>query len=139
MLKEFKEFALKGNLVDMATGIVIGAAFSTVVKSLVEDVLMPPLGMLMGGVDFANLFLVIKEGVTAAPYLSVDAATEAGAVIIRYGAFINNIITFVIVALAIFVVIKGMNKMKKEKEAEAEAEVDVQAELLTEIRDLLKK
>jgi large conductance mechanosensitive channel protein len=142
MFKELKEFALKGNIVDMATGIIIGAAFSTVVKSLVDDVIMPPIGLLMGGVDFSNLFFVIKEGVAAAPYATVEAANEAGAVIVKWGMFVNNVITFAIVALAVFMLIKGMNKMKKEQEeAEAEAapEVDEQVELLSEIRDLLKK
>ncbi len=140
MFKEFKEFAMKGSLVDMATGIIIGAAFGTVVKSLVDDVLMPPIGMLMGGVDFSNLFAVIKEGATAAPYASVEAAAEAGAVTINYGVFINNIISFLVVALAIFFVIKAVNKAKREEEQEeAPAEPPATEVLLGEIRDLLKK
>ncbi len=138
MFKEFKEFAMKGSLVDMATGIIIGAAFGTVVKSLVDDILMPPIGMLMGGVDFSNMFAVIKEGATAAPYASVEAAAEAGAVTVNYGLFINNIISFIVVALAIFFVIKAVNKAKREEE-EAPAEPPAQEVLLGEIRDLLKK
>ena len=120
MLKEFKEFAMKGNMLDMATGIVIGAAFGTVIKSLVADVVMPPIGLLLGGVDFANLFAVLKEGAAvAAPYASLAAAQEAGAVTLNYGAFINNIIAFVIVAFAIFMLIRGVNKSKREEEAPA--------------------
>ncbi len=134
----FKEFAMKGSLVDMATGIIIGAAFGTVIKSLVDDILMPPIGMLMGGVDFANMFAVIKEGATPAPYASVEAAAEAGAVTMNYGVFINNIISFLIVALAIFFVIKAVNKAKREEE-EALEEPPATEVLLGEIRDLLKR
>jgi large conductance mechanosensitive channel len=118
MLKEFKEFAMRGNVVDMAVGIVIGAAFGTIVKSFVSDVLMPPIGLAMGGVDFSNLFLVLKAGVEiAGPYASLTAAQEAGAVTVNYGAFINTIISFVIVAFALFLVIKAMNTMKREEPA----------------------
>ena len=121
MLKEFKEFAMRGNVVDMAVGIVIGAAFGTIVKSLVADVLMPPIGLLMGGVDFTNLFMVVKEGAVAGPFETLANAKAAGAVTINYGVFINTIISFLIVAFAIFMVIKGMNSMKKQEE-EAPAE-----------------
>ena len=138
MFKEFKEFALKGSLVDMATGIIIGAAFGTVVTSLVEDILMPPIGMLMGGVDFSNLFAVIKEGATPAPYASIEAAANAGAVTVNYGMFINNIISFLVVAMAIFFVIKAVNKAKRAEE-EAPSEPPANEVLLAEIRDLLKK
>ena len=138
MFKEFKEFAMKGSLVDMATGIIIGAAFGTVVSSLVEDILMPPIGMLMGGVDFANLFAVIQEGATPAPYSTVEAAANAGAVTINYGMFLNNIISFIVVAFAIFMVIKAVNKAKREEE-EAPSEPPANEVLLAEIRDLLKK
>lgn len=117
MWKDFKEFAMKGNVVDMAVGIIIGAAFGTIVKSLVADVIMPPIGLLLGGVDFANLFFVIKQGATAGPYETVAAAKEAGAVTINYGVFINTIISFLIVAFAIFLLIKQLSKMKKEEEA----------------------
>jgi len=118
MLKEFKEFAMKGSVLDMAIGIVIGGAFSPIVKSLVDDVLMPPIGMLMGGVDFANMFAILKEGAKAAgPYDSLAAAQEAGAVTVNYGAFINTIVTFVIVAFAIFMMVKSINRWKQEEEA----------------------
>ena len=116
MLKEFKEFAMRGNVVDMAVGIVIGAAFGTIVKSLVADVLMPPIGLLMGGVDFSNLFIIVKEGSVAGPFETLANAHAAGAVTINYGVFINTIISFLIVAFAIFMVIKGMNSMKKQEE-----------------------
>jgi len=114
--KEFKEFIMRGNVVDMAVGIIIGAAFGAIVKSFVADVLMPPIGMLLGNVDFANLFLVLKEGATAGPYASLDAAKEAGAVAISYGVFINTIINFLIVAFAIFLFIRSVNNMKKKEE-----------------------
>jgi len=114
MLKEFKEFAMKGNVVDMAVGIIIGGAFGTIVKSLVDDVLMPPIGLILGGVDFSNFFLVLKDGAAAvAPYASLAAAKTAGAVSINYGQFVNSVISFLIVAFALFMVIKAMNKVKK--------------------------
>ena len=121
MFKEFKEFAMRGNVVDMAVGIVIGAAFGTIVKSLVADILMPPIGLLMGGVDFSNLFIIVKEGSVAGPFATLADAQAAGAVTVNYGVFINTIISFLIVAFAIFMVIKGMNSMKKQEE-EAPAE-----------------
>ena len=118
MLKEFKDFAMRGNVVDMAVGIIIGAAFGTIVKSLVADVIMPPIGLLLGDVDFANLFAVIKQGATAAgPYATVAAAQKAGAVTINYGAFINTVISFVIVAFAVFLLVRNINRLKKEEEA----------------------
>ncbi len=117
MLKEFKDFAMRGNVVDMAVGIIIGAAFGTIVKSLVADVLMPPIGLLLGGVDFSNLFLTIKQGATAGPFSTIAEAQKAGAVTINYGMFINTIISFLIVAFAIFMVIKGLNSLKREEEA----------------------
>ena len=118
MLKEFKEFAMKGSVLDMAIGIVIGGAFSPIVKSLVDDILMPPIGMLLGGVDFGNMFAVIREGADAAgPYDTLTAAQEAGAVTINYGVFINTIITFLIVAFAIFIMVKNINRWKREEEA----------------------
>lgn len=119
MCEEFKKFAMRGNVVDMAVGIVIGGAFALIVSSLVADVIMPPIGMLLGGVDFANLFTVLKEGSTPAPYPSVAAANEAGAVTINYGAFINTIVSFIIVAFAIFMVVRGMNRMQEQQEAPA--------------------
>jgi len=117
MFKEFKEFAMRGNVVDMAVGIVIGAAFGTIVKSFVADVLMPPIGMLMGGVDFSNLFAVIKAGDPAGPYAALADAQAAGAVTLNYGLFINTVISFLIVAFAVFLVIKAINNMKREEEA----------------------
>ena len=137
MFKEFKEFAMRGNVVDMAVGIVIGAAFGTIVKSFVSDVLMPPIGLLMGGVDFSNLFIDLS----GVGYETLALAQEAGAPIIKYGVFINTLLDFVIVAFAIFMVIKGMNSLKK-KEEEAPAEPPKPSEevaLLTEIRDSLRK
>ena len=120
MFKEFKEFAMKGNVVDMAVGIIIGAAFGTIVKSLVADVIMPPIGLLLGNVDFSNLFILLKEGTTAGPFASIADAQKAGAVTLNYGMFINTIISFVIVAFAIFLVIRGLNKLKREEAAPAE-------------------
>jgi large conductance mechanosensitive channel len=115
MWKEFKEFAMRGNVVDMAVGIIIGAAFGTIVKSLVSDIIMPPIGLLLGNVDFSNLFVVLKQGATAGPYGSLLDAQAAGAVSINYGAFINTVISFLIVAFAVFLVIRGINKMKRQK------------------------
>ncbi len=137
MLKEFKEFALRGNVVDMAVGIIIGGAFGTIVKSLVSDILMPPVGLLMGGVDFTNIFLTLKG--SAEPTL--EAAKKAGAVTMNIGLFINSVISFLIVAFALFLVIKALNAAKKkEEEAPAKpAEPPKQEVLLEEIRDLLKK
>jgi len=117
MLKEFTEFVMRGNVVDMAVGIVIGGAFGKIVSSLVKDVLMPPIGLLMGGVDFEELFMTLKEGTTAGPYHTLANAQAAGAVTVNLGIFINTIISFIIVAFAIFMVIKGINRMKREQEA----------------------
>jgi large conductance mechanosensitive channel len=116
MIKEFREFAVKGNVVDMAVGIIIGAAFGTIVKSLVDDVIMPPIGMMLGNVDFSNLFVVLREGLNAGPYTSIAAARAAGAVTLNYGMFINTIISFVIVAFSVFLLVKNINRMKREKE-----------------------
>ena len=104
MLKEFKEFAVKGNMLDMAVGIIIGAAFGTIISSLVNDVLMPPIGMLMGGVNFADLYMVLSQGDPAGPYATLAAAKEAGAVSINYGVFFNAVISFLIVAFSVFMV-----------------------------------
>jgi large conductance mechanosensitive channel len=117
MFKEFKEFAARGNVVDMAVGIIIGGAFGTIVKSLVADVLMPPLGMLLGGVDFSNFFFVLNEGTKAGPYATLADAQASGAVAIAYGVFLNAIISFLIVAFAVFLLVKGINRIKREKEA----------------------
>lgn len=119
MLKEFKEFAMRGNVVDMAVGIIIGAAFGTIVQSLVNDVIMPPIGLALGHVDFSNLFFVLKEGATAQPYASLADAKKAGAVTINYGALINTIITFLIVAFAVFLLVRTINQLKRKEEAPA--------------------
>ena len=117
MLKEFKEFAMRGNVVDMAVGIIIGAAFGSIVKSLVADVIMPPIGLLLGNVDFSNLFIVLKAGTQAGPYLSLAAAQEAGAVTLNYGVFINTVISFIIIAFAVFMIIRAINRMQREEPA----------------------
>ncbi|HME42929.1 MAG TPA: large conductance mechanosensitive channel protein MscL [Syntrophorhabdales bacterium] len=117
MLKEFKEFAMKGNMLDMAVGIVIGAAFGLIIASLVADIIMPLIGLLLGNIDFANIFSVLKEGKTPGPYATVAAAKAAGAVTVNWGVFINTIINFIIVAFAIFLMLRGINKMRREKEA----------------------
>ena len=116
MLKEFREFALKGNVVDMAVGIIIGAAFGTIVKSLVDDVIMPPIGLLLGGVDFASFFVLLKEGSPVAPYASLAEAQAAGAVTVNYGVFINSVISFLVVVLVIFFLIRMMNRLRREEE-----------------------
>ncbi|MEM8817414.1 MAG: large-conductance mechanosensitive channel protein MscL [Pseudomonadota bacterium] len=137
MLKEFKEFAMRGNVVDMAVGIIIGGAFGKIVSSLVNDVIMPPIGLAMGNVDFSQLYINLTE----VDYPSLAAAQEAGAATINYGTFINTVLDFTIVAFAIFMVIRAMNKLKK-KEEEKPAEPpkpSAEFELLTEIRDALKK
>jgi large conductance mechanosensitive channel len=129
MLKEFKEFAIKGNVMDMAVGIIIGAAFGKIISSLVTDIIMPPIGVLLGGVDFSNLTLVLKK-----------ASEGVAAVSINYGIFINTVIDFVIISFSIFIVIKQINKFKKKEEKKEEVHVpSKEEELLTEIRDLLKK
>jgi len=139
MLKEFREFAVRGNVVDMAVGIIIGAAFGKIVDSLVKDLIMPPIGLLLGKVDFSNLFAVLKEGAQAGPYLTVEAAQKAGAVTFNYGVFINTLISFVIVAFAVFLLIRAINRLKKQEEAKPAATPAEDILLLREIRDSLKK
>ena len=141
MLKEFKEFAMRGNVVDLAVGIVIGAAFGKIVDSLVRDVIMPPIGLALGRVDFSNLFLVLKEGAQAGPYATVDAAAKAGAVTLNAGLFLNTIISFVIIAFAVFMLVKAINRLKREEQAApvAPAEPPEEVKLLREIRDALRK
>ena len=118
MLKEFKEFAMRGNVIDMAVGIIIGAAFGTIIGTMVSDVLMPPIGLLLGNVDFSNLFVVLKDGKIAGPYATVAAAKGAGAVTLNYGLFLNTVVNFLIVAFAIFFLIRGMNALKKKEAAQ---------------------
>jgi large conductance mechanosensitive channel len=120
MLKEFKAFIMRGNVLDLAVGIIIGAAFGTIVKSLVDDVIMPPIGLALGNVDFSNLFVLLKEGAKAAPpYASLADAKSAGAVTINYGQFINNVVTFIIVAFAVFLVVRAANRLRPPEAAEA--------------------
>jgi large conductance mechanosensitive channel len=135
VIQEFKDFALKGNVIDLAVGVVIGAAFGKIVGSLVDDVIMPPLGLIIGGIDFSNLFFVLKGEGT---FNTLKAAQEAGAVTLNYGLFLNVVLQFLIVAAAIFVVVKQINRFKKE-EAAAPAVPPKSEVLLAEIRDLLKK
>jgi large conductance mechanosensitive channel len=140
MLKEFKEFAMRGNVVDMAVGIIIGAAFGRIVSSAVNDVIMPPIGLLIGNVDFSNLYL----NLSSVDYATLAAAEEAGAPILKYGMFLQTVFDFLIVAFVIFMVIKGMNRMKRAEEVAPEApaappEPSDEVKLLTEIRDALKQ
>lgn len=137
MIKEFKDFAVKGNVVDMAVGLIIGVAFKAIVSSFVKDVVMPPIGKVLGGVDFSKLYINLAD----TTYATLAEASKAGAPVIKYGAFIQTIVDFVIIAFVIFMVVKGINSTKK-KEEEAPAEPEKIPEdiiLLGEIRDLLKK
>jgi large conductance mechanosensitive channel len=117
MFKEFKEFALRGNVLDMAVGIIIGAAFGGIVNSFVSDVIMPPIGLLLGNVDFSNLHIILKEGTVAGPFASLAEAKKAGAITISYGVFINTIINFLILAFVVFLFIRNINKLKRKEEA----------------------
>jgi large conductance mechanosensitive channel len=140
MLKEFKEFAIKGNMMDLAVGIIIGAAFGTVITALVNDILMPLISGLIGTPDFSNLFLVLRNP-TGAAFTSVKAARDAGAAVLAYGLFLNAIIAFLIVSLALFFVVKAMNRLRRHEEAAPAAPPEPTAEvrLLGEIRDLLRR
>ena len=135
MLKEFREFAMKGNVIDMAVGIIIGAAFGRIVSSMVSDIIMPPLGLVMGKVDFTNWYFNLSGG----DYNTLKAAKDAGAVTINYGVFVNNIIDFLIVAFCIFLIVKQFNRLKKEAPPAAPAAPPKQEVLLTEIRDILAR
>jgi large conductance mechanosensitive channel len=135
MLKEFKEFAMRGNVIDLAVGIIIGAAFTTVVNSLVKDIIMPPIGFVMNGIDFSNFFLVLKGD----DYPSLKAAQDAGAVTINYGVFINAVINFLIVAFAVFILVKQVNRFRKQATEEPPAAPTKSEALLMEIRDALKQ
>lgn len=117
IVKEFKEFAVKGNVVDMAVGIIIGAAFGGIAKSLVTDVIMPPIGLLLGDADFTNLFLVLKQGAPPSPYESLAVAQEAGAVTMNFGVFINTVVNFLIVGFAVFLLVRTVNRLKRKEEA----------------------
>lgn len=143
MWTEFKEFAVKGNAIDLAVGLILGAAFGSIVTTLVEQVIMPPIGLLLGGVDFSNIFTVLEEGTPPAPYASLEAAQAAGAVVIAWGALLNTVVSFLIVAFSVFLLVKWINGLKKRVEGEvaeepAAPELTADQQLLTEIRDLLK-
>lgn len=138
LLGDFKEFAFKGNVIDMAVGVIIGAAFGGVVKSLVDDVIMPPIGMLTGNVDFANKFTVLKEGAKAAgPYASVADAKAAGAVVLSWGLFANTVIQFLIVAIAVFAMVRVFQRLRREEKKVDAPAGPTEVELLTQIRDLM--
>ena len=139
MLSEFKQFVVRGNVIDMAVGIIIGAAFGTIVSSLVADVLMPPIGLALGGIDFTNMFVTLKDGAKqTGPYASLAEAKAAGAVTVNYGVFVNAIVSFLIVAFCVFLLVKAVNNMKREAPAAPAAPTPTEA-LLAEIRDLLKR
>jgi len=139
VIKEFKDFIMRGNVLDMAIGIVVGAAFGALVKSFVSNILMPPIGLMLGGNDFSNLFVVLKPGSAPGPYPTLEAAKEAGAVVWPWGVFANEVVGFLIIAFAIFLVVKAVNRMKKKEEEAPPAppEPSTEEKLLTEIRDLL--
>ena len=137
MLQEFKAFALRGNVVDMAVGIVVGGAFGVIAKSLVSDIVMPPIGLLLGGVDFSNLFVVLRDGAQTGPYASLASAQAAGAVTLNWGVFLNTIVNFVVVAFAIFLVVKALNTARRQ-EAAAPPPPPEDVVLLREIRDSLR-
>ena len=140
-IQDFKSFAVKGNVIDLAVGVIIGAAFGKIVDSLVKDVIMPPIGLALGKVDFSNLFIVMKDGATAGPYATVADAAKAGAVTLNLGLFANTLISFLIVAFAIFMTVKLINRLKREEAAAPPAPPGPSEEvmLLREIRDALKK
>lgn len=138
MFKEFKEFAMRGNVLDMAIGIILGGAFTPIVKGLVDEILMPILGLIIGGIDFANRFFVLRGG-DGADFATLEAAREAGAVVIGYGVFINAIITFLLVAFAVFVMVKTINRWQTEEEEPADEGPSEEVALLTEIRDSLRR
>ena len=145
MLKEFRDFAVKGNVLDMAVGIIIGAAFGTIVSSMVNDIIMPPIGLLLGGVDFSDKFALLKAGDPVGPYATLAAAREAGAVTMNWGMFVNTVISFLIVAFAVFMLVRSFNKVRRQLEKEQAAAPpppppgpSAEENLLGEIRDLLK-
>jgi len=122
MLKDFREFAMRGNVVDMAVGIIIGGAFGAIANTLVTDVIMPPIGLLIGGVDFTDLFVTLRDGIPAGPYASLAAAKAAGAVTLNYGVFINKVVSFVIVAFAVYLLVKMVNRLRRQMESARPAE-----------------
>ena len=139
MLNEFKTFAMRGNVVDMAVGIIIGAAFGAIVSGFVGQIMMPLLGLITGGTDFSNMFVLLREGTTPGPYASLEAAKNAGAVVVGYGAFVNTVVNFLIVAFALFLLVKGMNSLKAAEAPAPPPGPTTEESLLTEIRDLLAR
>lgn len=138
MIKEFKEFIARGNVMDLAVGVIIGTAFGAITSSLVDDVIMPVVGLLLGKVDFSNLFVTLSPGSLAGPAATLAEAKAAGAVTLNYGLFINTLINFLIIAAAVFVIVKAFNRMRRETPAEPAAPT-AEVVLLTEIRDELKR
>jgi large conductance mechanosensitive channel len=139
VIKEFREFIMRGNVIDMAVGIIIGAAFGRIIDSLVKDIIMPPVGLLLGNVDFANMFVVLKQGASAGPYINLEAAQKAAAVTLNYGIFINQLVSFAIIAFAVFLLIRYINRMRR-KQAQSPTDAPAPPEdtlLLREIRDAL--
>jgi large conductance mechanosensitive channel len=140
MFKEFKEFAVKGSVLDMAVGIILGGAFTPIVRSLVDDVIMPPIGIVLGEVDFSDLFLVLRSGATPEPYATVETAREAGAVTLNWGLFVNQVVTFLIVAFAVFLLVKAANRWRRvEEEKPAPPAPPEEVVLLRQIRDSLSE
>ena len=138
MFKEFREFAVKGNVIDLAVGLVIGAAFGRIVQSFVDDILMPPIGLLLGRADFSQLFVVLREGMAPGPYPTLQAAKALGAVTLNYGQFINTVVSFVIVAFAVFLLVRTINRMRREAPPAPAAPTE-EVLLLREIRDALRR
>ena len=143
MWKEFKEFAVKGNVIDLAVGLVVGAAFGAIVSSLVDGIVMPLVGFLTGGIDFSNVYTVLREGAAPGPYATLSAAQEAGAVVLQWGTLANALLSFLLVAFSIFLVVKWINGLKKDAAVEVAEEpvapeLTADQQLLTEIRDLLR-
>ena len=137
MFKEFREFVMRGNVVDMAVGIIIGAAFGRIVDSMVKDLIMPPVGLLLGKGDFSNMHVMLRDGIPAGPYLTVEAAQKAGAVTLNYGMFVNQIVSFVLVAFAVFLLIRTINRLRRRQEEQPKAAPAEDVILLREIRDAL--
>jgi large conductance mechanosensitive channel len=139
MLNEFKKFAMRGNVVDMAVGIVMGVAFGAIVSGFVDQIMMPLIGMITGGTDFSNMFVLLRDGATPGPYASLEAAKTAGAVVVAYGVVINAVVNFIIVAFALFLLVRAMNSMKAAEAPAPPAGPTKEEMLLTEIRDLLAR
>ena len=137
IVQEFKEFAIKGNAVDLAVGLIVGASFGKIVDSLVKDVIMPPIGLLLGRVDFTNLFVTLRSGKETGGYATLADAAKDGAVTLNYGLFVNSLVSFVIVAIATFLLIRGINQLKRRAEPK-EKTISDEVKLLSEIRDVLK-